>query len=113
MMTMALGTLHWMAPELLDNKQYSLKVDVYSFAVVMWEICARKTPYYELSNPMAIMKYVTIDKKRPNMTIIDVNCPPKLLELIQICWQEDPEKRPQFSQILDVLAVIDSTVPSQ
>ena len=36
MMTMALGTLHWMAPELLDNKQYSLKVDVYSFAVVMW-----------------------------------------------------------------------------
>jgi serine/threonine protein kinase len=90
MMTMALGTLHWMAPELLDNKQYSLKVDVYSFAVVMWEICARRTPYFELSNPMAIMKYVTIDKKRPNMTIIDANCPAKLLELIQICWQEDP-----------------------
>lgn len=36
MMTMCLGTLHWMAPELLDNKQYSLKVDVYSFGIVLW-----------------------------------------------------------------------------
>jgi len=34
-----------MAPELLDNRQYSIKVDVYSYAVVLWEICARKTPY--------------------------------------------------------------------
>lgn len=43
MMTSALGTIviisitqHWMAPELLMNKQYSLKVDVYSYAVVLW-----------------------------------------------------------------------------
>lgn len=49
-----------MAPELLDNKQYSNKVDIYSFAVVLWEICSRKTPYNELSSPMAIIKHVTI-----------------------------------------------------
>lgn len=45
---------------------------------------------------MAIMKYVTIEKKRPNMSIIDNNCPPKLLELIMNCWDEDPNKRPYF-----------------
>lgn len=49
-----------MAPELLDNKQYSNKVDIYSYAVVLWEICSRKTPYNELSSPMAIIKHVTI-----------------------------------------------------
>lgn len=62
---------------------------------------------------MAIMKYVTIDKKRPNMTIIDINCPPKLIELIQKCWDEEPNKRPVFNQIIEVLAQIDSTVQGQ
>jgi len=28
---------------------------------------------------MAIMKHVAIDKKRPNLTIIDSGCPPKIL----------------------------------
>lgn len=47
-MTSALGTLvhhrliqHWMAPELLENRNYTLKVDVYSYAIVLWEICSR------------------------------------------------------------------------
>jgi serine/threonine protein kinase len=78
-----------MAPELLDNKQYSIKVDVYSYAVVLWEICARKTPYNELSTPMAIIKHVTIEKKRPNMSMIPPDCPPQLLELMTKCWSHD------------------------
>ena len=56
-----------MAPELLENKQYSFKVDVYSYGILLWEICARKTPYHTLSNPMAIMRYVTIENKRPGL----------------------------------------------
>lgn len=59
------------------------------------------------------MKYVTIDKKRPNMNIIDINCPQKLLELIQKCWDQDPNKRPLFKEIIELLKQIDSTMASQ
>jgi len=33
-MTGQAGTFHWMAPETLENKPYTHKADVYSFAVI-------------------------------------------------------------------------------
>lgn len=95
-----------MAPELLDNKQYSIKVDVYSYAVVLWEICARKTPYNELSTPMAIIKHVTIEKKRPNMTVIPPDCPPQLIELMTKCWSHEASERPSFTEVISRLSSI-------
>jgi serine/threonine protein kinase len=95
-----------MAPELLDNKQYSIKVDIYSFAVVLWEICSRKTPYSDLSSPMAIIKHVTIEHKRPNLGLVPADCPPDLIELMKNCWSHDPNERPCFSQIIDRLSKV-------
>ena len=41
-MTGQTGTFHWMAPEVLEgNSEYTYKADVYSFAIVLWEILAR------------------------------------------------------------------------
>ena len=39
------GTPAWMAPELLDAGVITTKADVYSFAVVLWEMLTRKQPY--------------------------------------------------------------------
>lgn len=61
LMTGVLGTFHWMAPEILESKPYSIKADVYSFGVCIWEILSRETPYKNLPNPHSIMKYVTMD----------------------------------------------------
>jgi len=44
-MTAKTGTYHWMAPEVLNNKPYTYKADVYSFGIVMYEIICRETPY--------------------------------------------------------------------
>jgi len=41
---------------------------------------------------------VVIAGKRPP---IPDNCPPNLKKLIQDCWNESPEKRPSFQQILE------------
>ena len=49
-----------MAPEIFNNEPYSLKADVYSFAIVLWEIAARKPPYLNMKNPQALMKFVTM-----------------------------------------------------
>lgn len=36
-----LGTFHWMAPEIMRNQKTTVKADVYSFAIVMWELFVR------------------------------------------------------------------------
>ena len=38
------GTLQWMAPEVFQTNTYTPAADVYSLAVVMWEIWAAQTP---------------------------------------------------------------------
>ena len=43
--TSGIGTPAFMAPEILDNKQYTKSADVYSFAIMMYELWTEKSPY--------------------------------------------------------------------
>lgn len=41
----ACGTPCWTAPEVLNNERYTIKADVYSFGICLWEMCTREDPY--------------------------------------------------------------------
>lgn len=84
-----------MAPEIFDHKAYTVKADVYSFAViflfvfpilifkvVLWEILTRETPYADLHTPMAIMRYVAMERKRPDLSKIPQNCPQEVIFIL-------------------------------
>lgn len=43
--TAAIGTYHWMAPEILLAQPYNEKVDVYSFGILLYEIFSESIPY--------------------------------------------------------------------
>ena len=101
-MTSQIGTSHWMAPEILANKNYSLPADVYSYGIVLWEVATRLTPYKDL-NPAVIPYRVLELGERPNINLVPPTCPQDLKQLIADCWQTDPESRPTFSKILTVL----------
>ena len=47
-MTGVIGTLFWMAPEMLAQEQYGPAVDVYSYGIVLWEIAAQQLPWQEV-----------------------------------------------------------------
>ena len=62
------GALHsprWMAPEVLTDGRYSKASDVYSFAIVMWEIQSLQTPWKEL-DVYQIISFVP-DGERPSV----------------------------------------------
>lgn len=99
-LTSYMGTFHWMAPEIFENKPYSLKADVFSYAICVWEVLTRQTPYKNLNSPHAIMKFVVLEKGRPDKALIPAQCPKELVSLMNNCWDQDPEKRPSFMQIL-------------
>jgi len=101
-MTSNLGTTAWCAPEVFTaakSTRYTVKVDVYSFALVLWELWERKRPFDELHSRFDIMDAVQ-KGQRPT---IGSNCPPSYRSLIQRCWQNEPSRRPMFNYIVRYL----------
>ncbi|XP_009408199.2 serine/threonine-protein kinase STY46 isoform X1 [Musa acuminata AAA Group] len=101
-MTAETGTYRWMAPEVIEHKPYDHKADVFSFAIVMWELLTAKLPY-EYLTPLQAAVGVVQKGLRPT---IPKNTHPKLAELLEKCWQQDPAVRPDFSEILETLQLI-------
>lgn len=45
MLTANVGTIHWMAPEVLTGNQYAESADIYSMGIVVWEMFTGLCPY--------------------------------------------------------------------
>jgi serine/threonine protein kinase len=96
----ARGTPLWMAPEVLEGKEFSTSADVYSFGIVLWEIFTRKEPFNQFRNYQKFKEAVVKQGVRPR---IPPECPPSLQQLIERCWAADPLMRPNMVTILDEL----------
>ncbi|KAF8406672.1 hypothetical protein HHK36_008762 [Tetracentron sinense] len=109
-MTVETGTYRWMAPEVVDesrikvieHKPYDHKADVFSFGILLWVLLTRKVPY-EYLTPLQAAVGVVQKGLRPT---IPKHTHPKLVELIERCWQQDPTMRPEFSKIIEILRQI-------
>ncbi|XP_015902500.2 serine/threonine/tyrosine-protein kinase HT1 [Ziziphus jujuba] len=100
------GTYRWMAPELIKHKSYGRKVDVYSFGLILWEMVAGTIPYEDM-NPIQAAFAVVNKNLRPD---IPGDCPPAMRALIEQCWSLQPDKRPEFWQIVKVLEQFESSL---
>ena len=98
--THQIGTPHWMAPETFSGENYSNKVDVYSYAVLLWEMLTESTPFRG-KNPIQIM---TIVYQRNERLRIPSNTPEPLKNLIKRCWDRNPDVRPTFAEIYSLFA---------
>ncbi|KHG13005.1 Serine/threonine-protein kinase HT1 [Gossypium arboreum] len=119
MMTAETGTYRWMAPELYstvtlrhgEKKHYNHKVDAYSFAIVLWELIHNKLPFEGMSNLQAAYAAAFKVGLPNNDTISPTqnvrpsadDLPEDLALIVTSCWQEDPNARPNFSQIIQML----------
>ncbi|KAH3766111.1 serine/threonine-protein kinase STY46 [Pelomyxa schiedti] len=96
--TGCIGTPAYMAPEMLDNKPYNHKVDVYSFAIIFWEVLSQDHPWGN-TKPWDIPSMV-LSGSRPQLPD---DSPSKCQDIISKCWRHDPDSRPEFSSILRCL----------
>lgn len=86
------GTYLYTAPELFSSQAYNDKCDVFSLAVVLWEIATRlvtgeySIPYSEYKDlRMAFQIYAVVAKKGLRPTI-NKDTPSLLTSLIETCW---------------------------
>lgn len=96
--TIGIGTPAFLPPEQLEQGKYNAKADVYSFAMVMYQVLTEKDPYFEFESLWKIAEFV-ISGKRLSLEGIK----PPYDELIQKCWAQDPHDRPGFADITKVL----------
>lgn len=55
------GSPRYMAPEIMEGKGYTLKVDVYSFGIMLYELCTLEVPF---ANSCTLMRQHQKTKKR-------------------------------------------------
>nr|XP_060627340.1 integrin-linked protein kinase isoform X2 [Anolis sagrei ordinatus] len=92
----------WVAPEALQKKPEEINrrsADMWSFAVLLWELVTREVPFADLSN-MEIGMKVALEGLRPT---IPPGISPHICKLMKICMNEDPAKRPKFDMIAPIL----------
>jgi len=94
------GTIAWTAPEILRHESYDEKSDVYSYAIVLWEIVSEgEIPFDDdFQSPMEAGIAVATGQIRPTLPRdTDQNW----AGLMERCWKEDPTARPSFTDIME------------
>ncbi|CAM9643360.1 unnamed protein product [Choristocarpus tenellus] len=101
----ALGrTAAWAAPEVFEEEKSSRASDVYSFAIVYWEVLTLEVPWRG-KRGHAIMHSVCIKNERPQLP---PDTPAKIKKIITKCWSKERKKRPTFEEVEKQLAMPDA-----
>eukprot|EP00026_Physarum_polycephalum_P015182 Phypoly_transcript_15806.p1 GENE.Phypoly_transcript_15806~~Phypoly_transcript_15806.p1 ORF type:complete len:275 (+),score=30.70 Phypoly_transcript_15806:29-826(+) len=88
------GEVVWTAPELLLNKSYNEKVDIFSFGMVMYELYTLHPPFATLDAIQAALNVIkNVHPQIPN------DCPAQYRNLMESCWQT-ADARPSSDQLL-------------
>ncbi len=109
------GTTQWIAPELLldATASFTEACDVYSLAMVLWELMSRQVPYRNLASPALVPIHVGYQGQRET---IPAQAPLVMQAVTEAGWKQQPEDRPTAAQLCDELRsqpVTDTTpIPS-
>uniref|UniRef100_A0A8C5NR80 Guanylate cyclase n=1 Tax=Junco hyemalis TaxID=40217 RepID=A0A8C5NR80_JUNHY len=110
----------WTAPEHLRHADASQKGDVYSYGIIAQEIILRRETFYTKhwwDNREKLYRVENcrgVKPFRPDLTLETVGeRQAEVYTLVENCWEEDPEKRPDFKKIESTLAKIFSNFHGQ
>uniref|UniRef100_A0A8C8FHA1 receptor protein-tyrosine kinase n=1 Tax=Oncorhynchus tshawytscha TaxID=74940 RepID=A0A8C8FHA1_ONCTS len=86
----------WMAPESIFECVYTVKSDVWSYGILLWEIFSLgKSPY---PNVVVDTRFYKLIKDGCYMSQPDF-APPEIYTIMKMCWNLEPTERPTFSTI--------------
>jgi serine/threonine protein kinase len=92
------GVLPYVAPEVLYGNSYTIKSDIYSFGIIMWEIVSGKAVPFDYESRTQF-QFQVHDGLRP--TIIE-GTPQRYIDLMEKCWDGNPSNRPSAAKIYEI-----------
>lgn len=87
-------TPRYASPECLGNTLYNMKADVYSFAIVMWEMLSGETPYSFVKSRDHLIDHVVEECGRPE---IDESWPRDIQTMLKNSFDPNTENRPTMA----------------
>lgn len=105
-MTASCGTVYYMAPEVADppdtddgSPSYDQKVDVFSYAMIIYRVLTGKIPLSEKRTTWSITRaYVEGERPPPPYEMPDA-----WKDLMVRCWVQDPKERPTMAEVRDAM----------
>ena len=94
------GTLRYMAPEVGLETGHSFPADVYSFGILLWQICALKKPFDKVESA-EFHKVVFVKGTRPKLIKY---WPQVLRDTMKSCWSVSAADRPDMRYVKTVLS---------
>lgn len=91
--TLNVGTLLFMAPEIINDSDYDEKVDVYSFGVLIFYILSGRKMAKITMSEILLGKKAQIPSEFTQFS----------KDLINSCWNFNPSQRPSFNDIYNIL----------
>ncbi|XP_010902530.1 receptor-interacting serine/threonine-protein kinase 2 isoform X2 [Esox lucius] len=96
------GTVIYMPPEEYEpskSRRADVKHDMYSYAIIMWEVLSRRIPFEDATNPMQIM-FSVLRGTRPDTSLDslprDIPSRETLIHIMTSGWTTNPDERPSF-----------------
>lgn len=98
-MTGLTGTRQYMAPEVSLQKPYNEKVDVYSFAILLWQMITGEQPYSDMT-PDEHTQLAMVEGERPSLSSILVRAPEGVCNILESCWHSNFDHRSDIGSVL-------------
>lgn len=93
----AIFPLRWTAPEAIANEKFTIKCDVWSFGILLYEIMTfGKNPYPDLNNSQ-VKRMVPNGYRMP--CPVDPYCSKDVYKIMLDCWKENKHDRPTFRSL--------------
>ena len=89
------GTPNYLSPEVVDNKPYTYKTDIWALGCVLYELCSLKVPF-QSQNIMELLVKITKDNIEPLPKIYSK----EIARLVKGLLSKDENKRPNCQEIL-------------
>ena len=89
------GSLPYMAPEVVLSKTYDSKCDVFSFAILLWEILSLQQCCKGYTPEKFVDRVIIHQVRFP----IKKSWPPLTRFMIPEAWDNDPKKRPDMKRV--------------
>ncbi|XP_076450986.1 tyrosine-protein kinase HCK-like [Babylonia areolata] len=88
--------LKWLAPEAAYDRKFSIKSDVWSFGVLLYELVTLGGAPYPGMSPLKVLEAVDKGYRMPQPTE-GAGCTDAYYGIMLKCWDSDRDKRPTFA----------------
>lgn len=92
--------LFYMAPEIIEGKKGTNKSDVFSFAMLAYEILTGDRSLSNMAKSLTFEQIAHMKSMTPNMAGIENDF---IKNFFRKCWSINPKDRPSFNEIVDEL----------